>query len=167
VEVLNLLALLAFKNNHSRLALRYIDESLHIGMKEGYARSYLDELSPMAQILRAYLKSRGKQFEGHLLHERKTFAASLLKQLHDGLPQTAEAHGEVAAGMAEKIWDQLTVQEKKVLELMVNAATNQEISDKLGIGLRTVKTHTGNIYSKLGLKSRAQCAKVVRELGLL
>jgi len=33
VEVLNLLALLAFKNNHVRLALRYIDESLQIGMK--------------------------------------------------------------------------------------------------------------------------------------
>lgn len=167
VEVLNLMALLAFKNNHSRLALRYIDESLQIGMKEGYVRSYLDELSPMAQILRAYIKSRGKQFEAHLLYERKTFAASLLKQLRDGLSQTAEARKEVAAGAAEKILDQLTAQEKKVLELMVDAATNKEISDKLGISLRTVKTHTGNIYGKLGLKNRAQCAKVVRELGLL
>ncbi len=35
VEVLNLLALLSFKNNHVRLALRYMDESLRIGMKEG------------------------------------------------------------------------------------------------------------------------------------
>ncbi len=167
VEALNLMALLAFKNNHSRLALRYIDESLQTGMKEGYVRSYLDELSPMAQILRAYLKSRGKQFEAYLLNERKAFAASLLKQLRDGLPQTAEAREEVAAGAAKKILDQLTVQEKKVLELMVDAATNKEISDKLGISLRTVKTHTGNIYGKLGLKSRAQCIKVIRELGLL
>lgn len=167
VEVLNLMALLAFKNNHLRLALRYIDESLQIGMKEGYVRSYLDELSPMAQILRAYIKSRGKQFDAYLLNERKTSAASLLKQLRDGLPQTAEAGKEVAAGAAEKILDQLTAQEKKVLELMVNASTNNEISDKLGISLRTVKTHTGNIYGKLGLKNRAQCVKVVRELGLL
>lgn len=166
VEVLNLLALLAFKNNHTRLALKYIDESLNIGMKEGYVRSYLDELSPMAQILRAYIKSRGKLSEEHLLKERKTFAASLLKQMRDSLLQTAQAHDEVAAGKAEKILEQFTAQEKKVLELMVNAATNKEISDKLGIGLRTVKTHTGNIYGKLGLKSRAQCVKLLRELGL-
>lgn len=167
VEVLNLMALLAFKNNHMRLALGYIDESLHIGMKEGYVRSYLDELSPMAQILRAYIKSRGKRFEVYLLNERKTFAASLLKQLHESLLQTAETHDLVVEGMTDKILDQLTSQEKKVLELIVNAATNKEISEELGISLRTVKTHTGNIYGKLGLKNRAQCVKLVRELELL
>jgi LuxR family maltose regulon positive regulatory protein len=83
------------------------------------------------------------------------------------LLQTAETRDRVAEGMAGKLLDQLTAQEKRVLELIVDAATNQEICDKLGISLWTVKTHTGNIYSKLGLKNRAQCVKLVRELGLL
>ena len=167
VEILNLLALLAFKENHVRQALRYVDESLAIGIKEGYVRSFLDELAPMAQILRAYIKSRGKQSEAQLMKERKTFAASLLSQIRDSLLQTAEAHGEVAAGAAEKILEQLTAQEKKVLELMANAETNEKICEKLGISLRTVKTHTGNIYTKLGVKNRVQCIKLVRELQLL
>lgn len=167
VEVLNLLALLAFRNHHTLSALRYMDESLAIGLKEGYVRSYLDELSPMAQILRAYIKSRRKPAEEHLLAERKVLASSLLKQMPGSLLPTLEAREEVAAGMAEKILEQFTAQERKVLELMVNAATNQQIGDTLGISLRTVKTHTGNIYGKLGLKNRSQCLKLVRELGLL
>ncbi len=167
VETLNLLALLAYKDNHVRQALRYIDESLAIGIREGYVRSYLDELAPMAQILRAYIKSRGKQSEVQLTAERKAFAANLLNQIRDSLLQTAEAHGEVAAGAAEKILEQLTPQEKKVLELMVNAEANENICEKLGISLRTVKTHTGNIYAKLGVKNRVQCIKLLRELELL
>ncbi len=167
VEVLNLLALLAFRDNRARLALKHIDESLGIGLKEGYVRSYIDELAPMAQILRAYIKSRGRQSEEHLLKQRKVFAAALLKQMPGSLLPTLGARDEVAEGMAGKILEQFTEQEKKVLELLVNAATNKEISDKLGISLWTVKTHTGNIYGKLGLKNRAQCMKLVRELGLL
>ncbi len=167
VEVLNLLALLAFRNHRTRLALKYMDASLEIGMREGYVRSYLDELSPIAQILRAYIKSRGKQTEETVLKERKAFAAGLLKQMGGSLLQTAETRDRVAEGMAGKLLDQLTAQEKRVLELIVDAATNQDICDKLGISLWTVKTHTGNIYSKLGLKNRAQCVKLVRELGLL
>lgn len=54
-----------------------------------------------------------------------------------------------------------------MLELMAKAATNQQISETLGISLRTVKTHTGNIYGKLGLKNRSQCLKLVLELGIL
>ena len=168
VEVLNLLALLAFQNNHASLAFRYMDESFDIGINEGYVRSYLDELAPMAHILRAYMKSRRKQTgEAYIVDDRKQFAASLLKQMHGGLLQTLDANDVVAEEINEKIKEQLTAQERKVLELMVNAATNQEISDKLGISLRTVKTHTGNIYAKLGLKNRAQCIKLARELELI
>lgn len=167
VEVLNLLALLAFGNHQTRVALQYIGESLDIGMREGYIRSFLDESQNMAQILRAYIKSRGKQPEEHLMKERKMFAASLYKLMRGSVLNTAEANGRAAPGMAEPILDQLTEQEKRVLHLIASAATNREISERLGISLQTVKTHTGNIYGKLGLKNRAQCMKMVRELGLL
>ncbi len=168
VEVLNLLSLMAFRNHQTRLAYGYLDESIDIGMKEGYTRSYLDELSPMAQLIRAYIKSRGKRREEDRSSERLTYAAGLLKQMHGSLMQTLEVpHGVIAGEIAEKTAEQLTEQERKVLELIVNAATNQEISEKLGISIRTVKTHTGNIYGKLGLKNRAQCVKLVRETKLL
>jgi LuxR family maltose regulon positive regulatory protein len=81
--------------------------------------------------------------------------------------QTAGGSKMASAGTAGNILDQLTEQEKKVLELIAAAATNQEIGEKLGISLPTVKRHTGNIYGKLGIKNRTQCIKLIRELGLL
>ena len=164
VEVLNLLALLACQNNDMRGAVNYLEESFKIGMEEGYVRSYMDEFTIMAHLLRYCTTSRRKRTDQTAAKLFTAYAKSLLKQMHESLPAALEAYSEAAAaGMKER----LTEQEKKVLELLVKANTNKEISEKLGIGLRTVKTHTGNIYSKLGVKNRAQCVKLVREAKLL
>ncbi len=166
VEVLNLLALLAYQNNQDLSAFRFMDEALTIGMQQGYVRSFLDELPPMAQMLRAYTKSRRNPTGDDLLGERKAFASGLLKQMREDLLMTAQTSAEIPRERSEKILEQLTAQERKVLELIAQAASNQEISEKLGIGLRTVKAHTANIYGKLGIKNRSQCIMLVRELKL-
>jgi LuxR family maltose regulon positive regulatory protein len=49
------------------------------------------------------------------------------------------------------------------LELLCAAYSNEDIGKKLNIGQRTVKAHTGSIYNKLGVKTRAQCIKLVYE----
>jgi len=48
----------------------------------------------------------------------------------------------------------LSIQERKIFELLQEGASNQEISNHFNIGLSTVKTHVSNIYSKLKVKSR-------------
>ncbi len=50
--------------------------------------------------------------------------------------------------------DELTEREREVLVLMVDGLSNQEIANRLFLSLGTVKFHTGNIYSKLGVDSR-------------
>ena len=50
----------------------------------------------------------------------------------------------------------LSIQERKVYELLQQGATNQEISNHFNIGLSTVKSHVSNIYSKLNIKSRKE-----------
>jgi LuxR family transcriptional regulator, maltose regulon positive regulatory protein len=164
VEVLNLLALLDYQNNHLPSALSNLEKSLEIGMEEGYVRSYLDELTPMARLLRYYTISRRKPADPQTTEQLTDYAKELLRQIHENFPEIMDVYGEAApVGMKELF----TEQEKKVLELLMKAHTNQEISVKLGIGLRTVKTHTANIYGKLGVKNRAQCVKLVRETKLL
>ena len=49
---------------------------------------------------------------------------------------------------------ELSIQERKVFDLLRKGATNQEISDQYNIGLSTVKSHVSSIYSKLNIKSR-------------
>lgn len=164
VEVLNLLALLEYQTNHLPVALKYLEKSLQIGMTEGYARSFLDEFSPMARLLRYYTTSRRKRAEQSVAKPLAEYARDLLRQMYESFPETIESNAEIAS---TEMIDRLTEQEQKVLQLLIEANTNHEIGIKLGIGLRTVKTHTANIYSKLGVKNRAQCMKLVGEAGLL
>lgn len=50
----------------------------------------------------------------------------------------------------------LSIQERKIYELLQQGATNQEISNDFNIGLSTVKSHVSSIYSKLNVKSRKE-----------
>jgi DNA-binding CsgD family transcriptional regulator len=50
--------------------------------------------------------------------------------------------------------DKLSIQERRIYEMIQQGASNQEISDQFHIGLSTVKSHISSIYSKLNVKSR-------------
>ncbi len=54
----------------------------------------------------------------------------------------------------KKSIQKLSVQERKILELLRQGASNQEISDKHNIGISTVKSHVSSILDKLNVKSR-------------
>lgn len=45
--------------------------------------------------------------------------------------------------------------------------SNQEIAEELYISLSTVKTHTSNLYSKLGVRNRSTAIILAKENGLL
>lgn len=54
--------------------------------------------------------------------------------------------------------DQLTDREAEVLKLVAQDQTNAEIAQTLTIGVTTVRTHVGNLLSKLGFSNRTQLA---------
>ena len=51
---------------------------------------------------------------------------------------------------------QLSIQEKKVFDLIRNGASNKEISSELNIEVSTVKSHVYKIFSRLGVRSRRE-----------
>lgn len=53
-------------------------------------------------------------------------------------------------------FERLSVREAQVLELVVQGLRSQKIADALGITLRTVKMHRGNIMGKVGVQNVAQ-----------
>lgn len=67
----------------------------------------------------------------------------------------------------KKPHDELTEREFEVLLCIGNGMTNQEISDKLYIGIKTVKTHVSNILAKLDVNDRTQAAVYVHRNQLL
>lgn len=50
----------------------------------------------------------------------------------------------------------LSVQERKVFEMLKTGATNKEISEEFNIGVSTVKSHVSSILSKMNVKSRKE-----------
>jgi DNA-binding CsgD family transcriptional regulator len=55
-----------------------------------------------------------------------------------------------------KNFEKLSIQERKIYEMLQHGATNQEISDNFNIGMSTVKSHVSSIFSKLNIKSRKE-----------
>lgn len=50
----------------------------------------------------------------------------------------------------------LTEREKEVLKLILEDAKRKDIADELGVSENTIKKHTANIFSKLGVTSRKE-----------
>lgn len=50
----------------------------------------------------------------------------------------------------------LTPREREIARLLLEARTRRQIAGELGLTESTVKTHTANLYKKLGLNSRAE-----------
>lgn len=63
--------------------------------------------------------------------------------------------------------EDLTPREIEVLRHLALGKSNKEIADILSIGDETVKTHVGNLLSKLGVQNRAQAVVQVLKRGLL
>jgi len=51
---------------------------------------------------------------------------------------------------------QLTNREIEILRLLAEGWSNKQIAGELYLTVRTVKFHTGNIYKRLGINSRAE-----------
>ena len=58
-------------------------------------------------------------------------------------------------------WDSLTPSERDVCELVAEGLTNREIGQRLFVSPRTVETHLGHVFGKLGLTSRSALAAEV------
>ncbi|HWS80076.1 MAG TPA: response regulator transcription factor [Rubrobacter sp.] len=70
-------------------------------------------------------------------------------------------------GASHRLEDPLSERELEVLALLASGKTNSEVAGDLFVSVGTVKSHTGNIYRKLGAKNRAEAVTVARNLGLI
>ena len=63
--------------------------------------------------------------------------------------------------------EELSPRELDVLRMLAGDLDGPEIARGMFISLNTVRTHTKNLYAKLGVRSRRAAVSRARELGLL
>ena len=56
---------------------------------------------------------------------------------------------------------------KRNISHRIELKSNREIGDALFIAVGTVKKHLSNIFGKMGVQNRTECAARARELGLV
>ena len=95
-------------------------------------------------------------------------ADALIACIHDVLNGKTYLAPAAAAKLAERVTKvQLTPRELATLRSMAQGRSNKEVASELGISERTVKTHLGHLFQKLGVTSSTEAVRVASHRGLV
>ena len=155
IEILILQALTYYKSDRISLAHHHLEQALILAEPGGFIRAFASEGQPMARLLYEAL-SRGIVPD---------YVRRLLSAFHNTGPASPPSSG-VHRSSSDLI-EPLSDRELQVLKLVAEGFTNPEIASKLYLSPHTIKTHTRNIYGKLGVHSRTQAVARAQVLGLL
>jgi LuxR family maltose regulon positive regulatory protein len=78
----------------------------------------------------------------------------------------ASAH-QVSTVQSQDLVEPLSPRELDVLRLLATDLTGPELARHLVVSLNTLRTHTRNVYTKLGVSGRRAAVTRARDLGLL
>jgi LuxR family maltose regulon positive regulatory protein len=148
IEILVLQALAQQLRGDVPGAMVPLGQALTLAEPEGYARVFLDEGPPMADLLAAAaLRGTARDYVRRLA--------------------TAGDTGPARSTSAETLIEPLSGRELDVLRLLGTDLGGPEIARELVVSLNTVRTHTRNIYAKLGVNNRRAAVRRAQELDLL
>lgn len=149
-SVIELSVLLALASRHTGTdeALQHLGRALALAAPEGHVRVFVDEGAPMEALLKAAVKR----------HVGSDYAGRLLAAFGPAQPRPA-MHPDLIEALSERELD--------VLRLLATDLSGPEIARELAVSENTMRTHTKNIYEKLGVNSRRAAVSRAEELKLL
>ncbi len=148
IEILMLQALAAQARGDVTAALGPVERALALAEPEGYVRTFVDEGPQLATLLKALAEDgRAGAYAARL--------GAALTPGNEGIP--------LQRGLVEP----LSVRELEVLRLLGTDLDGPAIARRLFLSLNTVRTHTRNIYAKLGVNSRRAAVRRATDLDLL
>jgi LuxR family maltose regulon positive regulatory protein len=157
IEILVSQALAHHAQGDLPAALLPLGQALTLAGPEGYIRMFLDEGSPMAQLLRE-AAGRG------ILPD---YTGMLLAAFEAEGQRNADESPLPAPPVSQPLVEPLSQRELEVLRLFKTELSGPEIARELVIGLSTVRTHTKSIYNKLNVNNRRAAVKRAIELNLI
>ncbi len=155
VEILILQTLALQARGETDTAVTTLEQALTLAEPCGFIRTFVDEGPSMARLLyEALSQGIAPNYVRQLL---AAFPVSEPEQTTPSQPDNSEFD-----------WiEPLSEREVEVLQLIAEGLTNKEIGSRLYLSLNTVKSHTRNIYSKLGVNNRIQAVARAKYLEFL
>jgi LuxR family maltose regulon positive regulatory protein len=148
IEILVLQARAGQARGDIPAAVTSLRRAVTLAEPEGQVRVFADEGPSLVALLRAV--------------EKDGTARTYVRRLLAGMSTTADA-----APAQRGLVDPLSDRELGVLRLLATELSGPDIARELIVSLNTVRTHTKNIYAKLGVNSRRAAVRRAEELGLL
>jgi two-component system NarL family response regulator len=148
---------------------------LRMPVKEGVeAVQEIRALDPQARVIVLTTYDTDEEISRALKAGAKAYvlkdiaAGELVRCIRDVLAGKTYLAPAAAAKLAEGVTRvQLTPREMATLRLMSDGKSNKEIAGSLDISERTVKTHLGHLFEKLGVTSRTEAIRVATRRGLV
>lgn len=131
-------------------------QALALGKPGGFLHTFLELGAPMAALLRIY----------HAPREQADYVKRLLAAF-DAAHIASHRHSRQAPLISVHGITPLTPRELEVLALVAKRLSLAEIAATLVISISTVKNHTHQIYTKLGVRNGRQAVAKAQELDLL
>jgi LuxR family maltose regulon positive regulatory protein len=132
-------------------ALASLERALSLAAPEGDVRVFLDEGQGIVGLLQSAA--------------RRESTAGLASRLLATLAGRDVARGP--APVQPMLVEPLSDRELEVLRLLASDLSGPEIAAELVVSVNTLRTHTKNIYAKLGVNSRRAAVRRAIEVGLL
>jgi LuxR family maltose regulon positive regulatory protein len=154
---------LAHEAQGNRLqALAALKRALSLAEPEDYIRIFVDEGEPMRILIADFRFSIEKQMSSSA-PAQLGYADKLLAAFTQPVaaPKSAIIHQK--SDMIEP----LSERELEVLKLLRSELSGPEIAHELMVSLNTMRTHTNNIFNKLGVNNRRAAVRRAEELDLL
>lgn len=150
------------QGNHPQ-ALASLERALTLTEPEGYLRALVDEGEAMRLLILDFRLQIEKQSRNGV-HPLLGYVERLLA----AFPQSLEAipQSKIANPKSKILIEPLSERELEVLKLLRTELSGPEIADQLIVSPNTFRTHTKNIFNKLGVNSRRAAIRRAEELDL-
>ena len=135
-------------------ALAALEHALILAEPEGHIRTFVDEGIPMQSLISEYRSTMPAN-----AHPLPGYVDRIL----DFFPNSTKT---VSQPRATKMVEPLSEREMEVLNLLRSELSGPEISQRLTVSLNTLRTHTKNIFNKLGVNNRRAAVRRAEELDL-
>ena len=155
IEILVAQALALQTQGNVSQALASVERALALAEPEGYVRIFVDEGEAMRVLIEKQSRNRDHPLSGYADKLLAAFTQPV------AAPKSAIIHQK--SDMIEP----LSNRELEVLKLLRSELSGPEIAQQLIVSLHTLRTHTNNIFNKLGVNNRRAAVRRAEELDLL